>query len=68
MDPDETYRAMYFAMCEKKFQDARDNAMALKGWLSAGGFYPQNSTKVEVDSYLSSVLRRTRCICSESAA
>ena len=59
MDPDTCYYEMYTAMRDKDYVTARERAEALKGWLDAGGFYPQNYSQTEVDGYLAQVLRRT---------
>jgi hypothetical protein len=59
MDPTATYLAMFNAMSDKKFGEAREHAENLQNWLSLDGFYPPSYTKVEVDAYLANVLRRT---------
>jgi hypothetical protein len=59
MDPRITYMAMFNAMSIGDFTMARVHATDLKEWLDKGGFYPDTYTKVEVDAYLASVLRRT---------
>ena len=65
MDPDAAYYEMYCAMRDGDFPKARAMANNLKNWLDRGGFYPQKYSRVEVISYLSSVLRRTVCNVSE---
>ncbi len=62
MDPDACYFGMYDAMRQEHFEDAKMHALALKEWIDRDGFYPQHYSKVEVDAYLASVLRRTACI------
>ena len=59
MDPTAAYLDMYEAMKEKDLETARERALGLKEWLGRGGFYPPRYSKVEVDSYLAGVLRRT---------
>jgi len=59
MDPDDAYLEMYFSMEGEDYPRARELALGLKNWLDRGGFYPQKYSRVEVDSYLLSVLRRT---------
>ena len=59
MDPDEAYYQLYQAMKDKDFATARQCAQDLKQWLGRDGFYPVKYSRVEVDAYLASVLRRT---------
>lgn len=59
MDPTVTYLAMFEAMRDENFTEAREHALNLKEWLDKGGFYPQFYTELEVNAYLKSVLRRT---------
>lgn len=60
MDPTVCYLEMYQAMRDGDYATARERAEDLKAWLEAGGFYPPNYTKEEVDGYLANVLRRTQ--------
>ena len=60
MDPDTTYYAMFAAMRDGLFKLARAHAIKLQNWLMAGGCYPIRYSRVEVESYLKSVLRRTQ--------
>jgi hypothetical protein len=59
VDPDAVYYEMFCAMRDSNHEEARFRALDLRDWLRGGGFYPSRHTKVEVDSYLASVLRRT---------
>lgn len=59
MDPTTVYLEMFEAMNDKDFAAARERAQALKEWLGKEGFYPPRYSRVEVDAYLASVLRRT---------
>ncbi len=63
MDPDVCYYEMFCAMRDKDFRTARDRAIDLNHWLFKGGFYPQKYSKVEVDSYLANVMKRTKFLC-----
>ena len=59
MDPTAAYQDCYEAMRARDFETARQRAVDLRQWLGKGGFYPPKYSKVEVDSYVASVLRRT---------
>lgn len=59
MDPKACYLEMFNAMKDRDFATARERALALKTWFGGGGFYPLEYSKVEVDSYIANVLRRT---------
>lgn len=59
MDPTKCYLEMYEAMRDGDYVSARQRGLALKQWLSMGGFYPLRYTQTEVDAYLANVLRRT---------
>jgi len=59
MDPDVCYYETYCLMRDGEYVNAREHALNLKEWLDKGGFYPKKYSRVEVDSYVLSVLRRT---------
>lgn len=59
MDANVCYLEMFEAMNAGDHELAREKAKALKEWLAKGGFYPTGYTKMEVFSYIQSVLRRT---------
>ena len=67
MDPTIAYLEMFDAMSHKDFETARERALGLRQWLGRGGFYPPRYSRVEVDSYLISVLRRTAHLESKSS-
>jgi len=58
MDRTKCYSEMFLAMRNGDCVTARERALALKEWLSRGGFYPLGYTLTEVDAYLANVLRR----------
>lgn len=59
MDPTQCYLEMYEAMRQGDLATARELAESLRDWLAKDGFYPPNYSRIEVDAYLASVLRRT---------
>lgn len=59
MDPTQCYLEMYEAMKAGDYATARERALALRGWLAKGGFFPPNYSETEVRGYLANVLRRT---------
>ena len=59
MDSTATYLAMFNAMSDKKFGEAREHAENLQNWLDGGGLYPDTYTQGEVDAYLANVMSRT---------
>lgn len=59
MDPDATYYAMYEAVRDKRYDEARELAINLREWLDKGGCWPQKYSREEVRSYSTSVLLRT---------
>jgi hypothetical protein len=59
MDPTQCYLEMYEAMRAGDLITARERALALRNWLSRGGFSPPNYSADEVRAYVANVLRRT---------
>lgn len=59
MDPNQAFLDMFAAMRDGNHETARELALALKRWFDNGGFYPYQFTKVAMDAYIASVLRRT---------
>lgn len=67
MDPTAAYLEMFNAMNAKDHATAREHAFALQEWFKRGGFYPTTYSRVEVNSYLANVLRRTAYLACDGA-
>lgn len=59
MDPKQCYLEMLAAWQRGDRRLARDRALALDGWLTRGGFSPQEFEPAEVRAKLAEVLRHT---------
>lgn len=68
MDPTQCYLEMFYAMRDGDLATARERAIALRGWLANGGFYPPNYSETEVRNYLANVLRRTAAFARSEGA
>jgi hypothetical protein len=59
MDPTQCYLEMFTAMQGGDLVTAREHALALRDWLTKGGFSPPGYSPTKVRAYLNDVLRRT---------
>lgn len=59
MDPNQTYHDIVDAMKEQDHETARALALALRRWITSGGFLPSGYSRQEVEALIGDVLRQT---------
>lgn len=60
MDPNQTYADMLEAIELNDRETARELALALRYWLSRGGFYPAETKPEQVDACIKAVIKGVR--------